>query len=141
MKKVLSLCLGIVLATAAIALAGISSDQAAKILKDALAKQGYQTDVEIGDVDKNGTDDIAIEYLSGNPKDTVLHLLAAVTGGSGALDENVDWPIDKVFVLIKDDLWYASMSGINKCYAVIMADDTDDTDVENCLDSIWNQKK
>ena len=141
MKRIFVLSLGLMLALATLVLAGISSDQAAQILADALGKQGYKCDVEIGDVDKNGVSDVAIEYQGGNPDDTIMHLLAAITGGVGALDEEVDFKLDKAFVLINDDLWYASVKGIGQCWDLIQEDDSTDADVEDCLSEIWNKKE
>ncbi len=141
MKKVFAVSLGLVLlASAAIMAGGMSREDAAKTLAKALSSEGYNCDVEVGDVDENGVDDFAIEYKSGKEDEQVLMLIASVTGAVAAIIPQIGWQSDKVYVMVNEDLFWANTADCSKCYKLVEQEDSTDEDVEKCLHGIWNEK-
>lgn len=141
MRKVLAVSIGLVLLASVVILAGgMSREDAAKTLSSAVSSQGYNCDVEVGDVDENGVDDFAVEYKSGKEDEQILMLIATVTGAVAAIVPQLGWQSDKVFVLVHEDLFWANTADCSKCYKLIEKESSTDEDVEECLHSIWNEK-
>lgn len=141
MKKLFSVAIVAVLAISALAIAqALGYNDAAKALQQALSGQGYNCQVEVGDVDENGGMDFAIKYIGGNEDKQVLHLIANITGGVAAIVERINWRSDKVFVLIGEDLYWATTTDCVRCYNLTNNPNTTDDEVVECLSEIWNQK-
>ena len=142
MKKLfLSLTVAILVMSAlALAQALMGYNEAALALRQALSGQGYNCQVEVGDVDENGGMDFAVKYISGNEDNKVMHLIANITGGVAAIVQMINWKADKVFVLVGEDLYWASARDCVRCYNLTNNPNTTDDDVVNCLSEIWNQK-
>ena len=142
MKRVLTIAVGLALLLSVSVFAGdISTDDAAGILKGAIKKAGYSCDVEVGDVDKNGVMDFALDYKGGGEGDQIIMLLAAVTGGVAGLAPNLSWKVDKVFVMVEEDLYYTTATKCSMCAKVISSDDSTEEEVKECLKSIWEEKE
>ena len=141
MKKVLMVGMGVILLTAVTILAGnnLSRSQAASALQSALSDEGYNCDVEVGDVDENGADDFAVEYNGGNEDKQIIELIGSITGGVAALSELINWKADKVFLLVGEDLYYATVRDCVKCYDLVEQDWTDDDDIIECLNDVWTE--
>lgn len=141
MKKILTLVGVGVLAISALAVAqALGYNEAAQALQEALSRQGYTCQVEVGDVDENGGMDFAVKYIRGNEDKQVLHLIANITGGVAAITQRINWIADKVFVLVGEELYWATTNDCVKCYNLTTDPSTTDEDMVNCLSEIWNQK-
>ena len=141
MKKGLVVMIGVILLSATALLAGISTDEAASTLSSAIKSAGYNCNVEVEDYDKNGVMDFAIEYVGGGEGDKIIVLLAAVTGGVAGMLPNLDWKVDKVFVVVDEDVFSTTASKCKMCMKVIESDSSTEEEVKECLKSIWSEKK
>jgi hypothetical protein len=141
MKKVLIVIIGVILFSATALLAGISTDDAAGLLKNAIKNAGYNCNVEVEDYDKNGVMDFAVEYVSGGEGDKIIVLLAAVTGGVAGMLPNLSWKVDKVFVVVEEDIFYTTASKCKMCMKVIESDSSTEEEVKECLKTIWEEKE
>lgn len=139
MKKVALILIGLIVLAIPMVFAGesLSTSQAAQVIQDTMKKVGYKCVVEVSDVDENGVMDFGIEYISGGGDDTVLILIAKVTGVVAGVLPNLSWKVDKVYVVHGENVWHTTASKCKICSAVVEDDDSTDKDVEDCLMSIW----
>lgn len=140
MKKIMvAVISSILIVSVAVFAQSLSVKQAEKVMSDALSDEGYNCDVEVGDVDENGVKDIAIEYISGNEDEQIIMLLATVTGATAEISNHLKWRADKVFVLVAEDVYYAKVSDCGVCYEFITEEDSSEDDAVNCIKSIWTE--
>lgn len=116
----------------------LSADAAASTVKSDLNEQGYSVNVFVQDFDKNGTSDYGVEYVAGNEDKDVILLIAFVTHSVGTINKSLNWQSDKVFVLIGEDLYFASTSDCQRCSALLgNASDQEIDNFANCIFDTW----
>jgi hypothetical protein len=108
-------------------------------IKSAMESLGYKVRVEAKDVNRNGTIDIYVTYLSGNENDenNDLMFLGGVTGAVGAVKGLVDYEIDMAYAKFGPAVYHATSADCAKCVAMI--GHATDVEIGTCGMGIWSK--
>lgn len=107
------------------------------VIRDSLKELGYTVNVTVQDFDENGTEDIGIEYISGNESEKIFIFLAHITGVVGSIQQYFGWNSDKVILLIGNNLYVANISDCRHCSDMVNQNVSDEAIGECLLDTWW----
>lgn len=106
------------------------------MIKDSMKELGYNVKVAVQDFDENGSEDIGVEYVSGNDSQQLVVFLAHITGTVGSMEQYFTWPSDKVIVLLGENLYVANVSDCRRCSDMV-GQQASSEEVSQCLLDTW----
>lgn len=116
----------------------MNQSQTAKWVKNQMANDGFDVDVYVQDVDKNGLEDYVIVLNSVTSKEdkSLLDFLISVTVYVGIANSNISWQSDKVFVKVGDEVVMTTAAGLQRCVDLVAAEASND-EVAQCMMDAW----
>jgi|GEM_PF-3858609 len=106
------------------------------MVKESMKELGYNVKVMVQDFDENGSEDIGIEYISGNDSQQLVVFLAHITGTVGSMEQYFTWSSDKVIVLLGENLYVANVSDCRRCSDMV-GQEASSEEVTQCLLDTW----
>jgi hypothetical protein len=107
------------------------------MVKDSMKELGYNVQVAVQDFDENGSEDIGIEYISGNDSQQLVIFLAHITGTVGSMEQYFNWRSDKVIVLLGENLYVANVSDCRRCSDMVDQQASSEEVTQCLLDTWW----
>lgn len=109
---------------------------AAKLMQDALEKDGYFTEVAVQDFDGNRSLDFVFTYNYDTRNAIPQEILADITRVLGPSSDKMTRSYDKAVVLIGSDVWIGSAEDLRLCYIMVLENEDDET-LGNCVLNNW----
>ncbi len=110
-------------------------DVTKSVIEDFFKQEGFSVNVEIKDLDGNGKPDFVVDVSGENRNFHWEDAIALVSGAVCGCKTELDFSIDKIFLINNDGVRMITANAFDECCTLIITKDSDDAKTGECLEN------